>query len=151
MAAFHWLPLQLCSAVWLTWLSYVDNGSLFQAGELIPSWLPLALGFCSSLKLDRFCYAQLHVLHGSLTWIMALCFKLPSNVPSKPRANDSVAPVPNVTKGRDSVFNQLGPQGGTFVAGCSEANQPANCRPNLVPVVDEIVSENGTVMPNSGG
>ncbi|KAG6735728.1 hypothetical protein POTOM_061612 [Populus tomentosa] len=76
MATFHWLPLQLCSAAWLTWLSYVDNGSLFQAGELIPSWLPLALGFCSSLKLDRFCYAQLHVLHGSLTWIMALCFKL---------------------------------------------------------------------------
>ncbi|KAL3573254.1 hypothetical protein D5086_027158 [Populus alba] len=75
----------------------------------------------------------------------------PSNVPSKPRANDSVAPVPNVTKGRDSVFNRLGPQGGTSVAGCSEANEPANCGPNPVPVVDEIISENGTVMPNSGG
>ncbi|KAJ6856768.1 hypothetical protein NC651_038440 [Populus alba x Populus x berolinensis] len=75
----------------------------------------------------------------------------PSNVPSKPRANDSVAPVPNITKGRDSVLNRLGPQGGTSVAGCSEANQPANCGPNPVPVVDETVSENETVMPNSGG
>ncbi|KAJ6912010.1 hypothetical protein NC652_022328 [Populus alba x Populus x berolinensis] len=49
------------------------------------------------------------------------------------------------------VFNPLGPQGGTSVAGCSEANQPANCGPNPVPVVDEIVFKNGTAMPNSGG
>ncbi|KAJ6973805.1 hypothetical protein NC653_033972 [Populus alba x Populus x berolinensis] len=96
--------------------------------------------------LPRFCKHCRKLGH-----ITSSCTKSqPSNVPSKPRANDSVAPVPNVTKGRDSVFNRLGPQGGTSVAGCSEANQPANCGPNLVPVVDEIVSENGTVMPNSG-
>ncbi|KAJ6976249.1 hypothetical protein NC653_031941 [Populus alba x Populus x berolinensis] len=75
----------------------------------------------------------------------------PSNAPSKPLANESVAPVSNATKGRESVFNRLGPQGDTSVAGCSEANQPANCGPNPVPVMDEIASENGTVVPNSGG
>ncbi|XP_073267824.1 uncharacterized protein [Populus alba] len=42
-------------ATCLAWLSYMDNGSLFQTGELIPSWLPLALGIYSSLKLDRSC------------------------------------------------------------------------------------------------
>nr|TKR85168.1 hypothetical protein D5086_0000250210 [Populus alba] len=97
--------------------------------------------------LPRFCKHCRKLGH-----ITSSCTKSqPSNVPSKPRANDSVAPVPNVTKGRDSVFNRLGPQGGTSVAGCSEANEPANCGPNPVPVVDEIISENGTVMPNSGG
>ncbi|KAL3573225.1 hypothetical protein D5086_027129 [Populus alba] len=75
----------------------------------------------------------------------------PSNVPGKPRAKESAAPDPNITKGRDTVFNRLGPQGGTSVAGCSEANQPANCGPNPVPVVDEIVPENGITLPNNGG
>ncbi|KAG6735565.1 hypothetical protein POTOM_061825 [Populus tomentosa] len=75
----------------------------------------------------------------------------PSNVPSKPRAKESAAPDPNIIKGRDTVFNRLGPQGGTSVAGCSEANQPANCGPHPVPVVDEIVPENGTTLPNNGG
>nr|TKR85189.1 hypothetical protein D5086_0000250420 [Populus alba] len=99
----------------------------------------------------------------------------PSNVPSKPRAKESAAPDPNITKGRDTVFNRLGPQGGTsvagcseanqpancgpnpmpvvdeIVAGCSEANQPANCGPNPVPIVDEIVPANGTTLPNNGG
>ncbi|KAG6750288.1 hypothetical protein POTOM_047392 [Populus tomentosa] len=99
----------------------------------------------------------------------------PSNVPSKPRAKESAAPDPNITKGRDTAFNRLGPQGGTSVAGCSEANQPANCGPNPVPVVDEIVAgcseanqpancgpnpvpvvdeivpANGTTLPNNGG
>ncbi|KAJ6854931.1 hypothetical protein NC651_039789 [Populus alba x Populus x berolinensis] len=97
--------------------------------------------------LPRFCKHCRKLGH-----ITSSCTKSqPSNVPSKPRANDSVAPVPNITKGRDSVFNRLGPQGGTSVAGCSKENQPANCGPNPVPVVDEIVSKNGTVMPNSGG
>ena len=97
--------------------------------------------------LPRFCKHYRKLGH-----ITSNCTKSqPSNVPSKPRANDSVAPAPNITKGRDTVFNRLGPQGGTSVAGCSEANQPAYCGPNPVPVVDEIVPENGTIMPNNGG
>ncbi|KAJ6880892.1 hypothetical protein NC652_034041 [Populus alba x Populus x berolinensis] len=97
--------------------------------------------------LPRFCKHCRKLGH-----ITSSCTKSqPSNVPSKPRAKESAAPDPNITKGRDTVFNRLGPQGGTSVAGCSEANQPANCEPNPVPVVDEIVPENGITLPNNGG
>ncbi|KAG6748933.1 hypothetical protein POTOM_048874 [Populus tomentosa] len=60
----------------------------------------------------------------------------------------STNPVREIPNSSEPSSN---PWRGTSVAGCSEANQSANCGPNPVPVVDEIVSENGTVTPNSGG
>nr|TKR98958.1 hypothetical protein D5086_0000197870 [Populus alba] len=136
----------------------LPNGSILQQ-QVVYETLPRFCKHCRKL--------------GHLT---SSCTKFqPSNVPSKPRAKESAAPDPNIIKGRDSVFNRLGPQGSTSVAGCSEANQhakcgtisepavdeivagcpeanqPTNCGPSAVPVVDEIVPANGTTLPNTGG
>jgi len=72
------------------------------------------------------CFCKHCITLGHLT---STCTKSPpSNVPSKQPAHYST-PVPKGTRGRDSVFNRLGPQEGTPVVKCSEANMPANCLP----------------------
>jgi hypothetical protein len=83
----------------------------------------------------------------TLGHITSTCTKSqPPNVLSTQRAHDSVAPIP---KGRDSVFNRLGPQGGTSVIECPKANLPADCEPNSLLVEAELVSESGATAPNS--
>ena len=96
--------------------------------------------------LPRFC--KHYITLGHLT---STCTKFPpSNAPSKQPAHDSTH-VPKGTRGRDSVFNRLGPQEGTPVVKCSEANIPAKCLPTPMQVEAELVSESGAVAPDSGG
>jgi hypothetical protein len=44
----------------------------------------------------------------------------------------------------------LGPQGGTSIVECAEANLPVDCGPISLPVEAELVSESGAAAPNFG-
>jgi len=84
----------------------------------------------------------------TLGHITSTCTKSqPTNVSTTQRAHDSVAPVSN---GRTSVFNHLGPQGDAVVVESPEANLPADCGPNPLPVEAELVSANGDAVLTSG-
>ncbi|KAJ6973872.1 hypothetical protein NC653_034023 [Populus alba x Populus x berolinensis] len=84
----------------------------------------------------------------TLGHITSTCTKSPPpNVPSKQQAHNSIALVP---KGKDSIFNRLGPQEGTSVVECSEANLPADCVPNSIQVEAKPVSMCGANARNFG-
>ncbi|KAL9371950.1 hypothetical protein Peur_037090 [Populus x canadensis] len=68
--------------------------------------------------LPRFCKHNITLGH-----LTSTCTKSPPfNVPSKQPVHDST-PVPKSTRGRDSVFNRLGPQEGTPIVKCLEVLQ----------------------------
>jgi hypothetical protein len=87
----------------------------------------------------------------TLGYLTSTCTKSPpSNVPSKQPAHDS-APVPEGIRGKDSIFNHLGPYKGTLVVECSEGNMPANYVPTPPQAEAELISESGAIAPNSSG
>jgi hypothetical protein len=87
----------------------------------------------------------------TLGYLTSTCTKSPpSNVPSKQPAHDS-APVPEGIRGKDSIFNHLGPYKGTLVVECLEVNMPANYVPTPPQAEAELISESGAIAPNSSG
>ncbi|KAL3573305.1 hypothetical protein D5086_027209 [Populus alba] len=72
------------------------------------------------------------------------CLRLPLSLLLHLQAHNSIALVP---KGKDSIFNRLGPQEGTSVVECSEANLPADCVPNSIQVEAKPVSMCGANAP----
>ncbi|KAG6735727.1 hypothetical protein POTOM_061611 [Populus tomentosa] len=93
-------------------------------------------------------YSAFTEMNGNLGHLTSTCPKsVPSTDSSKQSAHVS-APALNANTVKESIFNCLGPQAGSPVVVCPEANLPLNPTPILVEF--ELVSVSGDVVPVSG-